>query len=403
MASFALNPESHYSVMPMTNSNTPGRGILESLPVELILEIMKTMSPRDLSRLALLSKKLYAIFKENQATVMSSILLARPEFETMLYLYTADDRDFVPGQMLHSRIIDFDAGNESGAIINFLSANATRGDGDTVSPEKKKLNTWDLIELWKWTKVIDWWVELYPTLRWRDHPEDRRCLRSHEEARLRKAVARWWLYAWYFHGVHYRDLYLPHKWRNDKRLHHIRVMSTREICELEDLWGLMFETVSRDLCSSPERVRVGKRAYAVELVPWGSEDGRHNNIVNTYLKLDPEQLKYFLELYHRRKRMDVINAVRSSTREFNLDRETLSISITTVLEERMMLTPKDVTNIPRSGIVDEDREDDKQGDFWSVDASPNGQPPLTQAQINAFPLEYDKRLPYGDDGSDEPY
>lgn len=69
----------------------------------------------------------------------------------------------------------------------------------------------------------------------------------------------------------------------------------------------------------------------------------------------------------------------------------------------MMLKPKGVTNVPRSGIVDEDRDVIQIDDIWGNDASPNGRPPLTQEQINAYPREYDKRLPYGDDGSDEPY
>ena len=144
----------------------------------------------------------------------------------------------------------------------------------------------------------------------------------------------------------------------------------------------------------------------VELVGWGSENGSHNTIVNTYLKFDPEQLKYFFDFYYCRKRQDVANCARMSTDEFNLDTESLSSAITTVLEERVMLTSRNITDVPRSGIVDEDREDgggsDDDDDPWSKDACPDGKTPLPPAQAGGFPALRDRRLPYGDDGSGEP-
>ena len=78
----------------------------------------------------------------------------------------------------------------------------------------------------------------------------------------------------------------------------------------------------------------------------------------------------------------------------------------TVLEERVMLTSRAITDVPRSGIVDEDREDggsdDNDDDPWSKDASPDGKTPLPPVQAGGFPALRDRRLPYGDDGSGEP-
>lgn len=113
-------------------------------------------------------------------------------------------------------------------------------------------------------------------------------------------------------------------------------------------------------------------------------------------------LKDFLYRYCCRPRMDIVHAARMNKREFNLDTESMSSAIMTVLEERMMLKPKDVSSAPRSGILDEDRDDDVDPKIWEQDDAPNGQPPLDPAQIRAFPWEHQKRLAYGDDGSGEP-
>ncbi|CAJ2510708.1 Uu.00g063330.m01.CDS01 [Anthostomella pinea] len=362
-----------------------GPATLATLPTELVLKAMESMTPKDLSNFAVANKRLF--------------VLRLPELETMLFFYTANDLDFLPRRMLHARTIVFNPERENGSKINFLHTSVAFNDGKLICPERFEFGMADILALWKLVKVIDWWVDIYPSLRWRDHPEDRRCLRASEEARLRKAVARWWLFSHYFHGIHWRDCNAPKKWQDDHRLHHLRILPTHEICELEDLWGVMYDTTSKDLCSSPERVRDGNWS-GVELVPWGLDEGRHSDIVNTYLKLDPEQLQYFLRLYHRRKKTDIIRAVSSSVRKFTLDRETLSLSISTVLQERMMLKPHGIYDIPRIGIIDDDRVSDKECELWTGDASSNGKAPLTQQQISAFPAEVTKRMAYGDDGSE---
>jgi hypothetical protein len=377
---------------------------LAALPHEMLVDIMKATSARDLSAFIFVNKRVFWVFKADQTGIMAAVLKKQPEFEILLYLYTLKDTEFKPGCMLHPRTIEFDPELDSGRKITFLRSMVNFLEGKLIVPEKIVLFIEDIVELFKLVQVIDYWTEQYPSLRWREPPEDRRCLKYAEEVRLRKAIARWWLYSKYFHGVFYRDTSCPRKWRtDDRRLHHLRILSTSEIRELEDLWGVMFDTVSRELCSSLEGVGHGKNR-TVELVPWGKEEGRHHAIVNTYLKLDPEQLRYFLQLYrnHRRKKADVIRTVSMTMRNFHLDRETLSLSINTVLEERMMLKPAGINRLPRCGIVDEDRDGDS-GTLWSTDPSPSGKPPLSKEQIAAFPIEYDKRVQYGDDGSDGPF
>ncbi|KAI0595793.1 hypothetical protein F4775DRAFT_594920 [Biscogniauxia sp. FL1348] len=369
------------------------------LPTEMIMKIMEQMTPKDVSNFALANKRLFSIFKGSEVSMMIIILQNMPELEPMLYLYTATKMEMKPGYMLHPRTIVFNPECEGGKRVYLIRANVAFSEGRLICPEKITFNFDNILDLWKLTKVVDWWTEAYPSLRWRDHPEDRRCLRTGEEARLRKAIARWWLYACYFHGAFWRDIQAPKKWQEDKRLHHIRILSTQEICELEDLWGVMYDAISKDLCSSPERVRDGSWS-GVELVPWGEDERRHSNIVNTYLKLDPQVLQFFLVHYPLRRKADMIKAVSGSQRDFTLDRETLSLSITTVLQERMMLKPHGINNVPRIGIIDEDRVSKEECEPWSNDASPTGKPPLTQQQINAFPFEPTKRVARGDDGTE---
>ncbi len=238
-------------------------GPLECLPVELIQEIMVMLAPRALSKFVRLNKRFMTIYLDNAAHIVSSVLLQQPEFQTILYMYISTDRSsFQPSQMLlRPRIVDFNAKENYGTMINLLRANVPSDDDgsvhDAIYPDRFVLEACDMVELWKFCIVIDWWVERYPSMRWRDDPENRRCLRPQEEARLRKALAHWWMYSWFFDGNYHRDLYRPRKWHDDKRLQYIRLLSTREICELEDLRGVIFDTVSRDLCSSPQRVFTG--------------------------------------------------------------------------------------------------------------------------------------------------
>lgn len=236
----------------------PGESPTERLPVEIIRQIMGSMASSDLLNFALSSRKLFTVFRENKASILSKVLLQTPELEILLYLFTVDKLDFEPGHMLQPRIIKFDPQWESGTFITLLDNTPVAGEnGDLIPPIEKTLTISDIHELLKMVAVVDWWADFFPSQRWAESPEERRCLRPWEEARLRRAIARWWLFAWHCHGILSRNFLYPHKWADDKRLHQIRIMSTREICELEDFWGVLYDTVSRELCSSPERVKVG--------------------------------------------------------------------------------------------------------------------------------------------------
>ncbi|KAI1343786.1 hypothetical protein F5Y15DRAFT_411642 [Xylariaceae sp. FL0016] len=384
------------SDMPSTQINADDISMIEKIPTELIIHLMESMTPSALSQFAFTNKRHFRIFMMNQASIMTTILLRLPEIEPFLYLYTATEAEIEkPSRMLHPRTITFTPEFEGAKKTTLIQSRVAFADGVLVCPKKIALTIYDFYHIWNFAKCVDWWADMYPSLRWRENPEDRRCLYSHEESRLRKAIARWWLYSHYFHGMFSRDTNAPKKWENDKRLLHFRILTTSEIREVEDLWGVIYDTVSKDLCSSPERGPLG-----VELKGWGAEDGRHSTIVNTYMKLDPLQLMYHLQAFQQRRKTDIINSVWSMCKQFTFDRETLSMAIDTVLEERVVLSPMSVSRPPQMGIVDEDRASAQVCKAWSYDAWLSGKPPISDVQKNAFPLQYTKKIGWGDDGRD---
>lgn len=388
------------------------------MPAELIIEMMREMGCRDLTAFALANRRLFLIFKANQHAIMTAVLLRQPELEQMLLIFTIDKSDFYRNAMLHPRTINYHKGRDSSEPVELMKSSVAFREGKLICPRKIDLGPARLAVLWNSIKIIDWWVEEYPKLRWYKNPEDRRCLRRSEELRLRKAISRWWLYAECFHGdwVYYNMM--PKMWQIDNRLHHLRLMSTIEIRELEDLWETVRATVQRDICSSVEPgVSVASEwpthdapefvanfyQYGWKRVPWGVEDWRSKSIVNTYLKLDPEQLKYLLEFVPRSNKAAVIRLAKDFRQEFDSQQETLSWSMDVVLQERFLLSnSENLTSIPSSGITDEDCFNDKDRTFRS-DAWPTGKPPLTKQEVDSFPTWHQKHIPHGDDGHDLDY
>jgi hypothetical protein len=177
-------------------------------------------------------------------------LLRLVELEPLLLLYTIDKRDFSSHAMLHPRRISVDVGRGTGHHVDLLQCSVGFRDGKLICPRKIVLEARDLARIWNLAKVVDWWVEEYPRLRWHKNPEDSRCLRHKEEVRLRKAITRWWLYSECFHGQYSCDRLMPRMLQTDPRLHHLRLLSSIEIRELDDLWETVRATVQREVCSS---------------------------------------------------------------------------------------------------------------------------------------------------------
>ncbi|KAI1178175.1 hypothetical protein F4777DRAFT_128679 [Nemania sp. FL0916] len=382
----------------ISNSHPP----ILSVPPEVILEIMEVMRYMDLTSLIRVSRHFHSIYIAKRSQVLLKILLRCPELQLLLQLCLANGNDFHPNRMLRPLTVTFsfhpdDASKDK---IFLVRTPVAWKDQKIVCPEKIYLSADGLVKVAKLARVVDWWVDHYPSLRWRDHPEDRRCLKSDEEIRLRKAIARWWLYSYYFQGNFKRSTYVPKKFERDYRLHHVRILTTQEILELDDLLGTIYDTISKDLCSSPGIVRNGGKGSAIELIPWGKNGERHSAIVRTYMKITPSLLKYFLEHIHGFSKAYVINVVSSSVRDLPFDRETLSMCITTVLEERMELGEERPLILPAMGIVAEDRASADECKVFDLDAWPTGIAPISNVQLMWLPYEPTSRVPRGDDGTE---
>ncbi|KAI1412442.1 hypothetical protein F5Y13DRAFT_47355 [Hypoxylon sp. FL1857] len=389
----------------MSPTNPSTKHFLRDLPAETILSIMEELPPWSLANFALSAKQYLWLYNSYKVTTMRRMVQNLPESKLQLLLHTAGREELQPSRMFCPRVIIY-TGEEK--KITLMDVDVVPEWFSGVPVPKFGLVFTDIQEIWKRAEVVDWWCEVYCRVRWRNAPEDRRPLRPHEQVRLRMAIVRWWLFSHYHHGLVYRHRtpYHPKRWeRCDTRLMHIRYLSTSEIWELRDFFCRVRDTVSKDLCTSPERVCLCKDGYGVDLVPWSQDQGRHSKIVRTYMKLDPEQLRYYLTNYPNWKRTTTISAVTTACRssDFSRDAETLSVSINKVLEERMAAKGiQDWSSLPRFGILDEDRASEQDHAEWLHDAWPDGHVPQdVDERLRGLPSDTSSLVCRGDDGTDE--
>ncbi|KAI0010613.1 hypothetical protein F4779DRAFT_288025 [Xylariaceae sp. FL0662B] len=361
---------------------------LNFLPVELVLEIMQLLSHTELSNLALVSKQMLRIFNGSRHILIATCLGRQPEFEALLLLHMFDKLKLKPEAITHPRNVYYDYDLARGIKTPLVEREPLQLKRRTVSPQAAILNKSDMVAIRNSVKIIDWWVEVYPRLRWRDdESSNRRCLRPAEEVRLRKAIACFWFYSSRHHGIRNRTFTQPKLWSNDPRLYHLRSLSTNELFELYDLWDTLYHTISRDLCSSIKQVDE-------DPVPWGLEEGRHPWIVKTYLKLDPQRLRSFLLRYPiGSKRTSIVAAVsQEMCSSFCRDIETLEMSILTILEERGLSGGSNDLSV---GIIDEDRT--QKLACFDNDGSPSGCPTTGP---RGWGRQVNMGVPHGDDGRD---
>lgn len=235
---------------------------LETLAPELVFKVMECLCPTDVTALLLASSHMRKIFNANQPALMISILKHQPGINNILYLHTAQRVENHPERMLHPRIVNVQYGGPSSqSQVNMMGRGVKVFRYLSDVPLVWRFNIFnlsmaDVIEIWRKMKIIDRWTAILPRVIWRDNPEDRRCLRYAEEVRARKALSGWWLYSHHHHGFYHswRSFQEPRMWDKDTRLNHIRRMTTEEILQLQNLWEIVRDVVSKDLCSSPERI-----------------------------------------------------------------------------------------------------------------------------------------------------
>lgn len=247
--------------MASTDSMSMPAG-LETLVPELVFKVMQNLCPTDVTALLQASKHMRKIFNANQPALMISILKHQPGIDNIIYLHTAQRVENHPDRMLHPRIVNVQYGGPSSqSQVNMMGRGVEVFRYLSDVPLVWRFNIFnlsvaDVMEIWHKMKIIDRWTAILPRVIWRDNPEDRRCLRYAEEVRARKALSRWWLYSHHHHGFYqsWRSFQEPRMWDKDTRLNHIRRMTTEEILQLQNLWEIVRDVVSKDLCSSPERI-----------------------------------------------------------------------------------------------------------------------------------------------------
>ncbi|KAI0161600.1 hypothetical protein GGR57DRAFT_363111 [Xylariaceae sp. FL1272] len=426
---------------------------IDQMPLEIIINIMSHMRPRELFFFIKSSYRYKIIMEANKPSIFFDILQRCPEVKVLLNIFTAQKKEIYPGFMLYPRVIWFNltkANMEKNRAHALASSKKNNASGVKVDPDgvrdpvpavppsydpapeqlakdkiflvrapvgwvdnkircpiKFELSLASLEILFQLIDVIDWWVEHYPQLRWRDDAQERRCLWPEEEARLRKAIAHWWLYSVYFHGHFHRSTYVPKLYDDhDTRLNLLRTLSTEQLSELSDLWTTIYDCVSLDICASPDRVenKNANGGYDIDLRLWGKNEAEHNAIVRTVMKLSPKQMKDLLENNYRNARRDILGVINKDLsirgRGLAFDVESLSHSIGTVLEERIALLYKsdESSPLPYMPIVSVHRPNQPHRDIFRHDAWPDGKAPGAAEQRAALGIQLTERIRPGNDG-----
>lgn len=102
--------------------------------------------------------------------------------------------------------------------------------------------------------VVNRWVELYPLLRWRTSSHNRRFLNEAEAFRLKRALYRFWIYA----EASAMDFDLPQYSfgsRKDVRFRWLRLFSTHELRELEEVQDVLEDMLRYDCCPSDSTIQ----------------------------------------------------------------------------------------------------------------------------------------------------
>lgn len=233
---------------------------LESLPVEILLDIYRELDVESVYRLALTNTLFHGLLRRNKFQILLPILQKEfAPFDELLQVYTASDEDaqqlggtFQPRRVIYRRY----PGDAVGVVLcrGGLSPLAEGSPGSngfaqisgdnhrpaaTASlppPRSVALNERDLQLLLKYCRVTRKWEDIYPRLHWMVEPENCRQLHSVEKVKLRRALYRWWLHALYFHGDHPRPRRgEPEPFTHDPRISRTRVYSTSELMELRAL------------------------------------------------------------------------------------------------------------------------------------------------------------------------
>lgn len=214
-------------------------GIL-NLPVELVLKVFQNLNLDSAFRLSETCKKLHGVFiAHHEALTLAVLAVELSPLDSLLQCIVQKGEDLaVPlGPCLRRRIY------HRGKLVSEGETPAPREEAHILLPPVS-LDQEHFRRLISAHRLVKDWEQLFPRYRFRGCATDCRELRSHEKERLRGAIYRWMSYAQYFHGDFKRPSRLIPRARSmDIRCRKLRVLSTMELIELEDLWDTVVSIV----------------------------------------------------------------------------------------------------------------------------------------------------------------
>lgn len=226
--------------------------------------------------LAQANRSFNAIIKSNRVGILLPILQRDfSPLDELLQVFTASENDFYTTSYTYQprRIVFLrpggktaivlakggfspptPTGEESSGFTQILKAGKPGHSHNELPIQTVILDTSDLDSLFKYCLVVRQWEEVFPHLRWIKEPAYCRFLEPHEQHRFRRALYRWWLYAFYFHG----DLPRPHgaqpvAFADDVRICQMRMYATSELVEMLDLLAVVFHLVQHYICPTLEQ------------------------------------------------------------------------------------------------------------------------------------------------------
>ncbi|KAK2003530.1 F-box domain-containing protein [Colletotrichum falcatum] len=386
---------------------------LEGLPLEIIFDIYHQLDVQSIFSLAQVNTLFHGLLKRHKAAILLPVLQREfSPFPELLQVFTASNQDIVEyGDTFQPRRVVFRRfpGDMTGVTLSRGGIQHNQGAPPEHAALTKILDGWkpvrtfslpsprsvtlvdrDLSRLLKYCLVARQWEELFPQLHWFTSPEDCRQLGEAEKYKLRRALYRWWLYAFYFHGEFPRPRSgQPEPFVNDVRTSHMRLYPTCELMEIRDLFMSMKNLVRHYIYPNLEQnLEPIDDSSPLETM---IETSIRERIVDTYAKLDPRDLMFYFENLFNYPRKRLVTDVNLKHPAFSQDQESLVAAVQAATDERPWLydTP-DLSTI--GGIVH--IGDDDIDERLSRDGSSDGSIPPP----GAFRRPRGNWAPPGDDG-----
>ncbi|KAH7158867.1 hypothetical protein DER46DRAFT_371255 [Fusarium sp. MPI-SDFR-AT-0072] len=401
---------------------------LTGLPTEILLDIYQQLDLDGVFNLCATHRTLHELFDKRKASILLPVLVREfSPFDELLQVYTASVEDldsrgglYAPRRVVFKRFLgdtgmvlaprsEHQPAVPADAVEGFITLNKP---GKPIIPRAQPLKTVvltekDLKPLLGYCSLVLRWQARFPQMRWFHEPENCRLLREHEAERFRRAMYRWWLYGFYFHGDFPRPrVGLPEPGVDDVRLSQLRLYSTGELVELMDLVETMKDVVLHYLCprldpSQDEYEGCDSYLYDVvdrpdSLARGWRDQSRWGRIVKTYCKLGPKDLMHLFENIYSYPRKRLITEARCLQPNLTFDQESISVSTQCVLDERQWSL--NMPTLPLDGlggVIDWDDERDAERVKFGSDASLDGTLPGGARMLRSS----SHYSPRGDDGS----